>query len=130
MKFKEFTTKIEFPIFNYHFWVCLTDDIEASRKAQSHWLGAVEGYFNPLIDGLHSYNEMEGGTAAIFIKPYSSLGVIAHEVFHALWRMFEYVGANIENETFAYHLSYSLDLITKFVVKNDKKFKNVKKPKL
>lgn len=122
-KFKEYTAKIDYPVFGYTLFICFTDDIEAARQNQKSWLGALEEPLGPFVDGLHSYNKMECLTGVIFFKPSSTIGVVAHELFHALWRMFEAVGANLENETFAYHLSYSLDKVLEFREKNLKKFK-------
>lgn len=102
--------ELNFPVFGYTVEICVTENIKESRISRNYWLGPptvdLEG-----VEGLHSY--AESSKSIIFITPKSSVGCIAHEYFHALWRMFEYVGAQHDNETFAYHLSYGLNEILK-----------------
>ena len=120
-KFWEDVNKIEFKIFNYTLWVCYTNDIVEARKGQNNCLGPCKEDKN--IDGLHSYNKHTPGQSAIFFTPDSSIGVIAHEIFHALWAMFKYIGAKLENEVVAYHLSFTLDTVLEYKNKKDKKCK-------
>lgn len=121
---KEAIDKIEFPVFNYTIYICYTTDIEASRLRRNDILGTLNQPLSKYVDGLYSYDKNDPFNSFIFINPSSSVGVISHEYFHALWRMFEEMGANLENETFAYHLSYGLDKILEFLKKA--KLKTVK----
>lgn len=108
MKEQEFT--IDIPVFNYRVIVVITNSISASRDARDELLGETSHKLNKYVDGLHSYNEEEPDSY-IFITPRTTNGVIAHEVFHVIWRVFEWVGAKLDNETIAYHLSYIVDEI-------------------
>lgn len=51
----------------------------------------------------------------IFLKPNVSVGTIAHECWHAIKNLVNYVNVGIENETVAYHLGYLVDKVFKFV---------------
>ncbi len=111
-------TIIDLPIFNYQISVVYTDDISESREARNHLIGAQDEVLHKYVDGLHSYNNLEP-KGFIFFTAKSSVGVIAHEVFHAIWRMFKYIGAKNENEVFAYHLSWILDRVLEFKKENE-----------
>ena len=102
--------KIDFPVFNYSIYVVYTSDIARSRKARSVFIGAPDEELGSYVDGLHSFSPIDPDSF-VFFTPSTSIGVITHEAFHALWRMFKWVGAKLENETFAYHLSYLVDKI-------------------
>ena len=49
----------------------------------------------------------------IFLKPSCSAGTVAHECWHAVHNMLETMGAELDNETVAYHLGYLVDQVTK-----------------
>jgi hypothetical protein len=117
----EKTFDIHLPVFTYTFHIIYTDDIDKSRKTRKSELGPSET-LSEYVDGLHSYDKDEP-ESFIFFSPVSTVGVIAHEVFHALWQMFKYVGAKLENEIFAYHLTYILDKILDFKKAKSKKNK-------
>ena len=114
----EYEKIIEFPVFGYNIYAVYTEDIQTSRDKRANLIGALDEVLLPTVDGMHSYNKLntEGW---IFFTPFSSTGTIAHECFHALWQMFEYFGANLENEIVAYHLGYLLDIILDFKMKVD-----------
>jgi hypothetical protein len=119
-KVKEYVTKLEYPLFNYSIWICITEDIVKSIENQNTLLGNQDTSDLEFCDGVHCYHK---NRAAIFIKPDSTEGTIAHELWHGIYRMFEYIGAKIENEVTAYCLSYGLDFILNFKKKKDKLFK-------
>ncbi len=110
--FMEREKVIILPVFNYSIHFIITDNIQFSRDGRAHILGARDSELTN-VDGLHSYNKLRMD-AGIFVTPETSIGVIAHEIFHAIWRMFKAIGAKNENEVFAYHLSYLLDEFLKF----------------
>ena len=111
---------LEFPVFGYDLMVYYTDDIKRSRDTNIHGLGMIDEILGPNVDGLHSYNK-RFSLSHIFITPESSIGTIAHEVFHFIWQMMNYKGAELENEVVAYHLSYTLDEILKWKAEIDNK---------
>ncbi len=116
----EFELNIELPIFNYQIDVVYTDNISESRQARNYLIGAPDSELSKLVDGLHSYNELTPRGVIFFTKE-TTIGVIAHEIFHAIWRMFKYIGAKNENEVFAYHLSWILDRVLEFKKEKDNK---------
>ena len=118
---------ITFPIFGYEFRVNYTDSIQKTRDKDNLVLGALKSELGEYVDGLHSNNKRHP-YSYIYFTPKTSIGVIAHEVFHAIWRMFKYIGAKNENEIFAYHLSHTLDEILSFknkIDKNEKSKRNI-----
>lgn len=117
---KEREYMIELPVFNYMIFVVVTDNIAESRKNRKARLGCLKKDISKYVDGMHSFDNLEPN-GWVFINPTSSPGVIAHEVFHALWRMFKWVGAKLENETVAYHLSYIVDKIHTHMLPKQKK---------
>jgi hypothetical protein len=102
--------RIDFPVWNYTVHVVYTDDIRKARQARVSIVGALEEPLHEFIDAMHCYNPVEPD-GIIFITPTTSAGVICHEAFHAMWRMFKWTGAKPENETYAYHLGYLVDKI-------------------
>lgn len=42
----------------------------------------------------------------VFFKPDADAGEMAHEMWHVIRHIFEYIGAELENEIVAYHLEY------------------------
>lgn len=104
---------IEFPVFGYKLYVVMTDNIKKSRKRIKALPKYEKGTVSKWVDGLHSFDD-GNAESFIFFYPETSPGVIAHEVFHFLWRMFKYYECEFDNETYAYHLSYTLDEILKW----------------
>lgn len=119
MKEKEFCVK--FPIFNYLVFVIYSNDVKKSRISRNERLGVDDPPLNEHVRALHSYDHLHPN-GFIFVNYNVSPGVLAHECFHALWRMFEWIGAKHDNETFAYHLGYLIDYVTiKSKIKSCKK---------
>lgn len=113
MKLLEKTHTIKLPVFGYNIYFVITNNIEASRLKRNNILGRINLPLSKYIDGLHSYNKFDFDSY-IFVTPESTIGTVAHEIFHSLWRMFKYFGVKIDDETFAYHLTYLLDEFVKF----------------
>lgn len=111
-------TTIEFPVFsNYIVHVEVTKDI---KKAMQKY-PSTQPVCN--CDG----SKMEGDNDAvtvhvsnenfsfIFLHPNCSVGTIAHECWHAVKGMMEYMGVELDSETVAYHLGYLVDKVFKFM---------------
>lgn len=121
--------KIDFPIFGYEFICVYTDSIQISRDKRNVVLGALEDKLSEDVDGLHSNNKSIS-SSFVFFTPFTSVGVIAHEIYHAIRTMLDWIGAKEEEEVVAYHLSYSLDEILEFKKKIDiNLINNLKKKK-
>ena len=105
---KEKIHKIEFPMYEYKVHIVYTSNIQHSRDLRNDVLdGAVE--LSHYVDGLHSTSDRDLFTSYIFFTPKSSYGVITHEAYHVVCRMFKTIEAEHEEELFAYHLGYITD---------------------
>lgn len=110
---KERKTKIVFPVFgDYTIHVVVSDDVCESRKKR-------DGYFGESFEGtaraLHSYSLTRPAESWLFLHGLAKPGSIAHESWHAVYRMMDWAGARIENEIVAYHLDYLVDKVWKHV---------------
>lgn len=105
---KEQERMVDFPVFNYKILLVYTDDIVQSRKNRSDLIGAMDSELSSFVDGLHSYNAIEPN-GVVFFTEATSIGTISHECFHAVYRMFKWIHAKVENEITAYHLGYLVD---------------------
>lgn len=104
----EQTDKVEFPMYHYNVYIVQTDNLQESRTLRAEVIGALDSHLGPYVDGLHCTNNIEPDSW-VFFTPDSTIGTIAHECFHAVWRMFKWMGAKPNNEIMAYHLGYLVD---------------------
>jgi hypothetical protein len=88
-------------------YVCVTEDILSARKRPSvlEDIGPFDA--SPgFIGGLCSF---ENGIGYIFINPDTSNDTIAHECFHMVFQIMDYIGSSLSeesNEIYAYHLGH------------------------
>lgn len=106
--------KIKIPTYEYTFHIVKTDNINKSRSKRDNIIGNKWDW-SPTIGGLHSYNESYP-EAFIFLNPKETPGIIAHECYHGISRMFEYIGADsVDEEIMAYTLGDIIDQVSKFI---------------
>lgn len=55
--------------------------------------------------------------SVIFLRKNATLADIVHECWHAIYHMFQYFGAELEDEVVAYHLDYLVEKTYNFVHK-------------
>ena len=111
------TTKIRFPVFQgYSILVEETADIPKSARKYA----AVREHADDL-DGEAATIDADGG-GFIFLKPRAPLSVIAHEAWHAVKDMLDYVEAPLDHEFTAYHLGYLTQEIYDFLYRRGKKY--------
>lgn len=108
----EHKSSLYFPVYGYEIIFVITDNVEESRRKMDDKFGAPDTRLANAL-ALHSGCD-DRPLSALFIPLDCSVGVIAHECFHAIYHMFGYVGAKMDNENVAYHLEYLLDAIIKF----------------
>lgn len=102
---------IEFPVFNYTVHLVITWDVTQSRMNRSDALGPLEP---GLCSALHSYKEDES-VSYLFLPVNAKPGVVVHEAWHCIWRIWDWIGADFENEVVAYHIEYLVDKIHEFL---------------
>lgn len=109
--------KIKVSPYCYTFHVVKTDNINRSRSKRDKIIGGESWKYCPTVGGLHSYNdEFPVFESYIFLDPKQSLGIISHECYHGLRRMFAMVGAEaVDEEIMAYHLTDLVDQIYEFL---------------
>ena len=106
----DYEKKVTFPVYSeYAVRIVFTDDLPKSRIGRYGNAGAAgEGDTNAMVS-----TNSEG--CHIFFKPMARTGVIAHEAYHAVRRMLDWIGANeCDEEVVAYHLTHLVDIIAVF----------------
>jgi hypothetical protein len=109
-KHGDYEKKVTFPVFSgYAVRIVFTDDLPKSRISRYGNAGAAgEGDTNAMVS-----TNSEG--CHIFFKPMARTGVIAHEAYHAVRRMLDWIGAReCDEEVVAYHLTHLVDVIAVF----------------
>ena len=113
-RFKDYEKVIKFPVFaDYRVHVIVTDDLQKSRDARFDNAQSTEG-----LDAC-CCSVLNGHASCIFLQKEASSGTIAHEAWHAVYKMFRQIGAELEEEMVAYHLGYLVDEIMAFVWHDD-----------
>ena len=112
-------TIFEFPVFcHYIFHVEITSDIVKSlKKYPSCEKVEIDPDGNT---GALTVHVLDDSFSFIFLQPNASVGTIAHESWHGVMRMMEYVGVDVDHETVAYHLGFLVDKIFGFLRKRKK----------
>ena len=67
------------------------------------------------------------GHSFIFIKYHACIGMITHEIFHFVWQLMSYIGANHENEVMAYYVGYYTKEVARFCYEISKGQKDAKR---
>ncbi len=88
------------PIFYYDMVIVVTDDFEAAAKKLK-----ISVDTDSQAEALHVFAHCEG-TSFILLHPKADIGVVVHEVWHAVRRLLEYINAGLDNEIVAYLLGY------------------------
>lgn len=94
----------------YQVHVVFSGDLARSRRGRYGSTGIAE---EPKTAAFHT--STEDGHSHIFFKPDASAGVIAHESWHAIYRMFDWAGViRFDNEATAYHLGHLVGAVSDF----------------
>lgn len=105
---------INFSVFDYMVRVVYTDDMSESIKARREILGDIDCNDSDAVH-LALRNKSE---SYLILSSDVSAGTIAHEAWHCVRRIMEYIEADLENEIVGYHIGYLVDEVTNF--KNEK----------
>lgn len=101
---------IEFPVLNYTVHAETTKDL--SKTVKRYPVTEDFDTTGTMACAIHIDNE---GFSFLFLPYKCSPGVVAHESWHVIRRMAEWVGAELDNEMIAYHLGYLTDEVWKLV---------------
>lgn len=96
-----------FDVFGYKVSVMFCDDV-ARAVHELHPIIASDHDATAL-----TYTYSNEARSEIFFPFTTSAETIAHEAFHAVWHMVEYVGMKKDNECMAYHLGHLVGEIVK-----------------
>ena len=102
---------VEFPVFvSYSVHIEITDDIPKSMRKYEQTRDI------PFGDDTHAITvHVEDSGLSFMFLPYNSpVGTIAHESWHVIKNMMEYLGVELDSETVAYHLGYLVEKVFKF----------------
>ncbi len=99
-------------LYSYNIEICLTNNIEAERNKLSEVQRFGYAYSEEISDGLHCYNRTIG-LSVIYLTHKAGAGTIAHECWHCVFRMMQWIGAGTENEIIAYTLDYLVNQVFK-----------------
>ena len=96
---------VYFAVWDYYVYVIVTEDFDVSaRKLKLRDDDA--GPYNDGTTGGVSLHVQDNAESYLLIKPNATVKVVAHESWHCIRRMLKYAGAELDNETTAYHLGY------------------------
>jgi hypothetical protein len=104
---------VPFPPYNYHIYVIFTEDLieTAEKLADQGHLTRNHGV-DDTTDGFHVRMPNQS-FSYIVLKYNTNINQIVHESYHAITNMFRWLSAGHEEELFAYHLGYLVDIITR-----------------
>ena len=100
-----------YELYYYDVQICLAKSILKERNTPAN-IKRFDGRFDYDGAGLYSFNQ-DKGVGTIFLVYNTDAGTIAHECWHCVKRMFEYVGAHLDNELVAYTLGYLVNEVNK-----------------
>jgi hypothetical protein len=109
-KYKNFSriNTIDFSVWRYLVNIIFTKNLQSAADE----LGLGNHGLNDNTEAA-AVHEENSSVTHLFFHPDADESTIAHESWHAIRRMLTYCGAEIENETVAYHLGFLVGAITK-----------------
>ena len=98
-------SKITLPLYNYRIYVIFTDDLvgSATKLVKEGKLATNHGVDNT-VDGFHV--RLQTNYSYIVLRYKARMNDIVHESYHAIATLLRWIGAEHEEELFAYHLGY------------------------
>ena len=107
--------KFKFPVFsNFEVRVEITDNIDKSFSSKKDLESLYDEVRTGSSEAMTVVPEENNQITYIFLPPSASWGTISHECYHAVTNMFEFVNADPDEETIAYHLGYLVDEVCRF----------------
>jgi hypothetical protein len=100
-------TTVRFVVFAYTFTIIRANDVQASaRRLGSDLTGCFAAFITREDKPMHGW---------LVFPPKPSAGMVAHESYHAIRHMLTDVGAELDDETVAYHLHHLVNQVHKFI---------------
>lgn len=121
--YTEHKKKLTIHPFPYIVYIVVSNDIMESRDRYKKQLGEYNGV---PADGMHVCFENRP-IAYLFLKYDTTIDTVVHEVFHAIWGIFNYIGARPEEEVMAYHLGAVTEAVVTFLAKTERELDKVAK---
>jgi hypothetical protein len=108
---RETKTFVPFPPYNYRIYVIFTDDLiaTADKLAKQGHLTKTHGV-DDTTDGFHVRMPNQS-FSYIVLKFDANINQITHESYHSVTNMFRWISAKHEEELFAYHLGYLVEMV-------------------
>lgn len=103
---------IKLPVYGARFKlkVIVTENVNEARERYANEIGF------PWKGDAHALVSTDEARVWMFLPPLASPGVIAHESWHVVVHLWEYIGAKkVDEELDAYHLEYIVDKIWKHI---------------
>jgi hypothetical protein len=106
--YNDYATWVAFDVMaNFQVRLIFSDDLRRSAIAR---LGSPPDIFG---DGF-VFNVKGEGRSYLFLKSDADEAVVAHECWHIVFRIMEWCGAELDNETVAYHLDHLVEKVYAF----------------
>lgn len=113
LKEKRKKLKLFLDLYMYTVEICITNNIILSRKKDDKRVEHIyRGNYAP--GGLQAYSHNKR-ISIIYLNKNSKTDVVAHESWHCIRTIADWIGAEYENEFIAYHLGYLVYEITKLI---------------
>ena len=111
---KYYSTEVKFPMYEVSIFVYFCEDIKESmdKICDKHGFAASSHKIKDTMYACHLHN-INKKDSIIFLPMDVGLGSAVHESYHAICHLFKYIGAEHEEELFAYNLDYLVSEITK-----------------
>jgi hypothetical protein len=97
---------------HYDVNVILTTDIEKSRQKINEKIDDIG--ISETTNGM-CVSRRDLSVSWLLLGFDATAEVVAHECWHAIWELSQWAGAELENETVAYHLGYLVQRTTDFL---------------
>jgi hypothetical protein len=113
--YSEHRKRIIIKPFPYTVYLIASNNVMESRNRYNKRLGPYNGV---PADGLHVCID-NVPASWLFMDYQAPIGVVTHEVLHVLWRLFDYIGAKLEEEIMAYHIGNLTEEVCLFLHKTE-----------
>ena len=109
-------TIVEFPVFSHYIvHVEVAKDFKKAFARYKHTKCMLKEPDQYWIDAAVTIQVKDRNISYVFLHPHANVNTIAHESWHVICRMLDYMGCERDDENEAYHLGYLVGKIYDFV---------------